>query len=179
MMRLMERPTSRCGRYLLIGDDNCNFAVDSYEFKSCLLRRRISTISASPGYPDIPLSRDEYDTASRLRRNERQAWEVSRCEDNKGRKIHSQVSRSFQTSHVVSQAPNSIILRANSRTPKNMLLRTVWIAKSRPFQYFTVSLLLVLSVGLFGFSPRASAETVVTPDVFQLNVFPQSQLIGV
>src|SRR5207249_11499843 len=104
MMRLMERPTSRCGRYRLIGDDNCRGLGVSYEFKSCLFRRRISTISAVPGYPDIPVSSDKYDTASRLRRNERQAWEVSHCEDNKGRKIHSQVSRSFQTSHVVSQA---------------------------------------------------------------------------
>ncbi len=55
-MRLMERPTSRCGRYRLIGDGNCRRLGVSYEFKSCPIRKRISTISASLGYLDISLS---------------------------------------------------------------------------------------------------------------------------
>jgi len=58
MMRLMERPTSRCGRYLLIGDDIAARVVDSLEFKSCPVRRRISTVSAVPGYPDTAVSRE-------------------------------------------------------------------------------------------------------------------------
>jgi hypothetical protein len=32
MMRLIERPTMRCGRYRLIGDDNCNSVGDPLEF---------------------------------------------------------------------------------------------------------------------------------------------------
>src|SRR5438094_6844633 len=56
MIRLIESPTIKCGRYRLIGDDNCNSFADSYEFKSSLFRRRIPTISASQGYPDISIS---------------------------------------------------------------------------------------------------------------------------